>query len=195
MRSPSVSLVSVVGVDRADGCSDIGTDFYTDTQLGYAYQSAANNGMKVFISYDMNWFKTNEGTQIGQMIGHYAALPAQLFVNGAAVASTFSGDGLNVSALRSAAGRPVFFIPNFHPGQGNFSEIDGALNWMAWPNNGRNKAPDGYGNLSVAAGDSAYLNALAGKPYLAPVSPWFSTREFCFIVEFYHLTRASRLRT
>ena len=29
---------------------NIGVDPYTDDQLGYAYESAANNGMKVFIS-------------------------------------------------------------------------------------------------------------------------------------------------
>jgi hypothetical protein len=32
-----------------------GTDPYTDTQLYYAYESAARNGMKVFISFDFNW--------------------------------------------------------------------------------------------------------------------------------------------
>lgn len=31
------------------------TDTYTDAQLGYAYASAANNNMKVFISFDFNW--------------------------------------------------------------------------------------------------------------------------------------------
>lgn len=34
---------------------NIGVDFYTDTQLGFAYQSAADNGMSVFISFDFNW--------------------------------------------------------------------------------------------------------------------------------------------
>ncbi|KAJ9478486.1 hypothetical protein VN97_g13194, partial [Penicillium thymicola] len=36
-----------VGIDAF--ALNIGTDSYTDTQLGFAYQSAANNGMKVFI--------------------------------------------------------------------------------------------------------------------------------------------------
>lgn len=35
---------------------NIGVDPYTDTQLGYAYESAANNDMKVFISFDFNWY-------------------------------------------------------------------------------------------------------------------------------------------
>lgn len=34
---------------------NIGVDPYTDTQLAYAYESAANNDMKVFISFDFNW--------------------------------------------------------------------------------------------------------------------------------------------
>lgn len=71
------------------------------------------------------------------------------------------------AAAQSSPGMSVMFVPNFHPGQGDFNAIDGALNWMAWPNNGRNKAPDGYGNLSVADGDKAYMAALNGKPYLA----------------------------
>lgn len=35
---------------------NIGVDSYTDAQLGYAYESAANNDMKVFISFDFNWY-------------------------------------------------------------------------------------------------------------------------------------------
>ena len=46
---------------------------------------------------------------------------------------------------------------------------------IAWPSNGRNKAPDASGNVTVQQGDSAYVSALAGKPYIAPASAWFST--------------------
>lgn len=34
---------------------NIGVDPYTDAQLRLAYESAANNDMKVFISFDFNW--------------------------------------------------------------------------------------------------------------------------------------------
>ncbi|KAJ7031234.1 glycosyl hydrolase family 71-domain-containing protein [Mycena alexandri] len=146
-----------------------------DTQLGFAYDSASRNGMKVFISYDFNWWNTGQGGQIGAHLAGYASRPAQLFVNGAAFVSSFAGDGVDVAAMRAAAGRSIMFVPNFHPGQGNFGLIDGALNWMAWPNNGNNKAPTPGANVTVAAGDSAYAAALAGKPYLAPASAWFST--------------------
>ncbi|KAJ6458356.1 putative alpha-1,3-glucanase/mutanase [Mycena vitilis] len=155
-----------------------GVDDYTDAQLGYAYDSAARNGMNVFISYDFNWWNTSQGAQIGAHLSQYASLPAQLVINDAAFVSSFSGDGVDVAAMRSAANRTTMFIPNFHPGQGDFSAIDGALNWqasIAWPNNGDNKAPTAAANISVAAGDSSYQATLAGKPYLAPASPWFST--------------------
>ncbi|RAL62884.1 hypothetical protein DID88_004725 [Monilinia fructigena] len=119
---------------------NIGVDPYTDTQLSFAYQSAANNGMKVFISFDFNWWNSSsQATQIGQMITKYAALPAQLFVDGKAFASSFAGDELDIAALRAGA------------------------------------APTPGANVTVEAGDAAYIKALAGKPYIAPVSPWFST--------------------
>jgi hypothetical protein len=115
---------------------NIGTDSYTDTQLGYAYASAAKNGMKVFLSFDFNWWTTSQATAVGQKIAQYAASSsnsnseAQLMVQNRVFASSFAGDGLDVAALKSAAGSDVFFVPNFHPGQSSADDIDGALNWM-----------------------------------------------------------------
>lgn len=147
---------------------NIGVDPYTDQQLGYAYQSAANNNMSVFISFDFNWWSpTNDATSIGQKIAQYASLPAQLKVDGKVFVSSFAGDALDVATMRSAAGIDLYFAPNFHPDQGDFSQLDGALNWLGWPNNGNNKAPDASGNVSVTAGDQAYLSALSGKGYIA----------------------------
>ena len=40
-------------------------------------------------------------------------------------------------------------------------------NWMAWPNNGHNKAPDDSGNVPVSAGDDAYEKTLGSNPYMA----------------------------
>lgn len=39
---------------------NIGTDSFTDTQLGYAYQSAADNNMSVFISFDFSYWSTDD---------------------------------------------------------------------------------------------------------------------------------------
>lgn len=110
---------------------NIGTDTNTDQQLTYAYQSAANNGMKVFISFDFNFY--NPGTSasaVGAKIKQFAGLPAQLFYQGKVFASSFVGDGVDVGALKAAAGREVFWVPNIHPGQSNFGTVDGAFNWM-----------------------------------------------------------------
>ena len=155
---------------------NIGTDYFTDTQLGYAYTSAANNGMKVFLSIDFNFWSTNSATTVGQKVAQYGSQSAQLLVDGKVFVSSFVGDGVDVTALRNAAGTPIYFAPNFNPGYGtSLSSIDGALNWMGWPNNGNNRAPSTGQSGTVEAGDSQYTSALNGKDYIAPVSPWFFT--------------------
>lgn len=147
---------------------NIGVDPYTDQQLGFAYDSAANNDMKVFISFDFNWWSTSQATAIGQKIAQYASKPAQLKVDDKVFVSSFAGDGVDIAAMRSAAGTGLFFAPNFHPSYGtDLSNVDGLLNWMAWPNNGNNKAPDATGNVTVEQGDQQYVSALAGKAYIA----------------------------
>ncbi|KAL7920140.1 glycoside hydrolase family 71 protein [Trichoderma austrokoningii] len=153
---------------------NIGTDSYTDTQLGYAYQSAANNGMKVFISFDFSYWSTSNGNAVGQKIAQYAGQSAQLQVDGRPFASSFIGDGVNVNDIRSGAGSDVYFVPNFHPNT-DTSTIDGALSWGAWDSNGNNRAPSNGVNVTVAENDAAYESWLNGKTYLAPVSAWFNT--------------------
>lgn len=155
---------------------NIGVDPFSEDQLNYAYESAASNDMKVFISFDFNWFTTGEAARVGEMIARYGSKPAQLIYEDKAFASSFAGDGLNVQALRDAAGIEVFWAPNFHPEEGtDFSPVDSALNWMAWENDGNNKAAKPGANVTVKDGDDAYLATLGDKPYMAPVSPWFYT--------------------
>jgi hypothetical protein len=154
-----------VGIDAF--ALNIGTDSYTDTQLGYAYQSAANNDMKVFNSFDFNWYTASQASDVGTKVRQYAGLPAQLTVDGKLFVSSFAGDGLDVTAMESAAGTSLYFVPNFHPGNNDFGAIDGALNWMAWDNNGNNKAPTPGQNVTVSDGDNSYISELNGKTYLA----------------------------
>ncbi|KAL8733773.1 MAG: hypothetical protein Q9181_003467 [Wetmoreana brouardii] len=155
---------------------NIGTDNFTDEQLGYAYESAAKNGMKVFISFDFNWWKTTQAAEVGQKVKQYGGRDAQLTVGASedqVFVSSFAGDGLDLDAVRSAAGMPLFIAPNFQAA--NAAAGNGAFNWMAWPNNGANKAPTAGSNVTVEDGDQSYIEALGGKPYMAPASPWFST--------------------
>ncbi|KAF2502507.1 hypothetical protein BU16DRAFT_448990 [Lophium mytilinum] len=156
---------------------NIGTNDFTDTQLGYAYDSANNNGMKVFISFDFAYYSSSsDASAVGQKIAQYGSKPAQLIVDNKVFASSFVGDGLDVAAVRSAAGIDIFFAPNFNPAAGSSADnIDGAFNWLAWDNNGNNKAPTVGHNVTVEDGDTTYINWLGSKPYIAPVSPWFFT--------------------
>ncbi|KAF7876345.1 hypothetical protein EAF04_001438 [Stromatinia cepivora] len=154
---------------------NIGTDTFTDTQLDYAYASAATNHMKVFLSFDFNSWNPSDSSSVGAKIAKYANHSAQLTVDEKVFVSTFIGDALSVADVRAKAGVPIFFAPNFSPGSSNFQELDAAFNWMGWPNNGANKAPSSSANFTVRDGDVAYMNALAGKDYVAPASPWFFT--------------------
>ena len=161
-----MSRAKSLGIDAF--ALNIGVDPYTDEQLGYAYDSAAKNGMKVFISFDFNWFSKSQTSEIGAKIAQYGSKDAQLKVgdNGDQVfVSSFAGDGLDVNAVRSSAGIPLFFAPNFQAS--NVASVDAALNWMAWPNDGDNKAPTAGSNITVKQGDDTYTSALAGKPYIA----------------------------
>ncbi|KAK0709214.1 alpha-1,3-glucanase [Lasiosphaeria miniovina] len=155
---------------------NIGLDSYNTKQLDIAYQSAANNGLKVFISFDFNYWSTGNPSAIGQMIARYASNSGQLIVDNKVFVSSFLGDGLNVGAVRSAAGVPIFFAPNFNPYKtGSSDGLDAAFNWMAWNSNGRNKAPSPGALMTVQDGDNAYKNWLGSKPYVSPISPWFHT--------------------
>ena len=164
---------------------NIGVDPFTDEELGYAYTSAANNGMKVFISFDFNWYSdTTQAADVGNMIKKYATSSAQLMVNGKVFVSSFDGDKLDIATVRSTAGMDLFIAPNFHPELNDFGAIDGALNCtyslpqrdhlgsnsplgMAWPSNNNNRAPTPGANTTVADGDQAYMNALGNKSYIA----------------------------
>lgn len=163
---------------------NIAKDDYTDTQLGYAYQSAANNGMKVFISFDYNYFQTGEEQLVGTKLKTYCGKPAQLLVDGKCFVSTFNGDNdpsklFNANAIRAAAGTGLYLVPNLSPSgirtATSVSDIDGAFNWMGWDSNGANRAPTAGADVTTSQGDASYTGWLAGKTYMAPVSPWFFT--------------------
>lgn len=144
---------------------NIGTDSFTDEQLGYAYDSASKNGMSVFISFDFNWWTISQASDIGTKIAKYAGEDAQLKVDGKVFVSSFAGDGLDLGTVQSAAGTSLFWAPNFKPG--GLGSADALLSWEAWPSNGQNKAPSGGNNVTTSQGDSSYTQALGSKPYIA----------------------------
>jgi len=108
---------------------NIGPDV-SNTQLEYAYDSAARIGMKVFISFDFNdgLFSTGDAKAVGDRIKAFKDKPAQLIVDGKPFVSTFVGQGLNVAAVKAAAGSDLFFVPNW-PANSDQTGTDGLFNW------------------------------------------------------------------
>lgn len=156
-------------------------DSYTDTQLGFAYESAEKNGMKVFISFDYNYYETGDEGLVADKMKTYCGKAAQLKIGEKCFLSTFVGDKpghtLNVGALREQAGTELYVVPNFSPydkdtAASPVSDLDGAFNWVGWDSNGANRAPDGT-NVTTTDQDKAYTDWLGDKAYMAPVSPWF----------------------
>ncbi|KKY27882.1 putative alpha-glucanase [Diplodia seriata] len=158
---------------------DTGSANYTQ-QLVYAYESAANNDMKVFLSFDFNdgQWPTTDAAAVGAKIAAFGSRDAQLKVDDKAFVSTFVGDALDVSAMRAAAGIDVYFAPNFNPGSGaDFSALDGAFSWYGWPTDGSNNPPSSSSTYLPTYADNDYTAKLGGdkSKYVAPVSPWFFT--------------------
>ncbi|EKG19076.1 Glycoside hydrolase family 71 [Macrophomina phaseolina MS6] len=149
-------------------------------QLVYAYESAANNGFSVFLSFDFNTglWDTADAAAVGARIAAFGSRGGQLKVDDKAFVSSFVGDALDVSAVRTAAGIDIFFAPNFNPGGGaDWTQLDGAFSWYAWPTDGSNNPPSSTSTYLPTYADTDYTTKLGGDKtkYVAPVSPWFFT--------------------
>lgn len=163
-----MQLAKAAGIDAF--ALNIGIDGFTNSQLEFAYDSAYSNGMSVFISFDFNWYSTSNTSGIADTIGTYAGHPAQLLIGSKVFVSSFAGDGLDLAGVQSdVTSHTIYWAPNFQPK--NIGSADALFNWMAWPNNGNNKAPDAATNLTVSDGDTSYTTTLAGKPYVARKPP------------------------
>lgn len=163
-------LAKAAGIDAF--ALNIGPDV-SNTQLGYAYDSAARVGLKAFISFDFNGglFSISDPGAVGARIKAFKDKPAQLIVDNKPFVSTFAGPGLNVAAVEAAAGADIFFLPNWYPGNDR-TGTDGFFNWMGWYSDGNNNP----GTTPPSAGDSAWIDWVGSKEkYMAPVAPWFST--------------------
>ncbi|KAL1381782.1 glycosyl hydrolase family 71-domain-containing protein [Phyllosticta capitalensis] len=148
-------------------------------QLVYAYESAASNDMKVFLSFDFNtgYWSVDDPTAVGERIAAFRSHSGQLLVDDQVFVSTFVGDTLDSSAVNSTAGGGIFFAPNFNPGTSqDFSVLDGLFSWYAWPTDGSNNPPSSTSTYLPSYADTDYINTIGdASKYVAPVSPWFFT--------------------
>ncbi|KAF7956672.1 hypothetical protein EAE96_004005 [Botrytis aclada] len=163
-----------IGIDGfALNCASI--DSYTPTQLALAYQAAEETGFHVFISFDFAYWNNGNTNNITDYMNKYASHPGQMQYNGGAVVSTFVGDYFDWAPVKAGTNHSIFAIPMMQdPIEATYltTSFDGAFSWLAWPTDGGNSIIPGPMSTSW---DNKFLTNLKGKPYMAPVSPWFST--------------------
>ncbi|KAJ7901169.1 glycoside hydrolase family 71 protein [Mycena olivaceomarginata] len=175
-----MKLAMDIGIDAFS--LNIGKDSYNDKQLDLAYTAADNVDFKVFLSFDFAYWQNEDINTMAAYVQNYATRPGQVMYprqgQPAAFVSSFLGDRFPYRTLESQLedGLKLFACPNWEPDSFvNNDETNGpdcGMSWnAAWPNN-YNQPIDA--NITIAL-DQEYINNLGGRPYMMPVSPWFST--------------------
>ncbi|OHF01936.1 mutanase [Colletotrichum orchidophilum] len=179
-----------IGIDGfALNCAPARVDSYTPKQLANAYQAASDLNFTVFISFDFAYWSTGDTAEITSIVGNYSAHPAQARFDGGAIVSTFVGDNMNWTAVKKGLppGQKITALPMIQDPAGLSvadTGLDGAFSWYAWPTDGGNSIISGP---MTTIWDDRFLANLGSRPYMAPVSPWFSThfntKNWVFITE------------
>ncbi|KAI1275720.1 glycoside hydrolase family 71 protein [Xylaria sp. FL0933] len=190
-----IAQAQAIGIDGfALNCAPARIDSYTPKQLANAYQAAQEMNFKMFISFDFAYWSTGDTPDIINIVGNYSSHPAQAYYRlvsyqyGGAIVSTFVGDNMNWNAVKSALpGKKITALPNIQDPSflaNAQTGLDGAFSWYAWPTDGGNSIIPGP---MTTIWDQRFIQNLAGRPYMAPVSPWFfthfNTKNWVFICE------------
>jgi hypothetical protein len=164
-----MALAQQAGID-AFALNMAAGDTSDANSISNAFQAANQKGFKLFFSFDYAaWGAWDKNTVISY-INQYKNDGAYWKQGSQPLVSTFEGTG-NVgdwASIKSATG--CFFMPEWSSmgaqAAANTGVVDGLFSWDAWPN----------GATDMNTGDDqSYKNALGGKPYMMPVSPWFYT--------------------
>ncbi|KAI1357908.1 glycoside hydrolase family 71 protein [Xylaria arbuscula] len=178
-----IAQAQAIGIDGfALNCAPERIDDYTPKQLANAYQAAEELGFKMFISFDFAYWSTGDTAEITDIVGNYSSHPAQAYY------STFVGDNMDWNAVKNALpDQKITALPNIQDPSFLASAqtgLDGAFSWYAWPTDGGNSIIPGP---MTTIWDERFIQNLAGRPYMAPVSPWFfthfNTKNWVFICE------------
>lgn len=139
--------------------------------LEKAFNAADAKGFKLFFSFDYAAWGAWDAGNVINLINNYKGRGSYWKQgNNQPLVSTFEGTGNsdNWAGIKSSTG--AFFMPDWSSMDpavaANINGVDGLFSWDAWPN--------GASDMSTN-GDQTYRNALNGKPYMMPVSPWFFT--------------------
>ncbi|KAI1267335.1 glycoside hydrolase family 71 protein [Xylariaceae sp. FL1019] len=187
-----IAQAQAIGIDGfALNCAPERIDSYTPKQLANAYQAAEEMGFTVFISFDFAYWSTGDTAQITDIVGNY---------NDGAIVSTFVGDSMDWNAVKNALpDQKITALPNIQDPSYLASAqtgLDGAFSWYGWPTDGGNSIVSNISHKSnrisipgpiTTIWDDRFISNLAGRPYMAPVSPWFfthfNTKNWVFICE------------
>ncbi|KAK4170815.1 family 71 putative glycoside hydrolase [Triangularia setosa] len=148
---------------------DEGTD---SVSVARAFVAAADLGFKLFFSFDYAGRGPWPAWSVKSYLTLYMNNPAHFRHNDRPLVSTFEGpeqaeDWHNIKDLTNC-----FFVPDWSSlgakaaMEAGGGVADGLFSWAAWP--------WGPQNMDTYV-DASYLQYLAGKPYMMPVSPWFYT--------------------
>ncbi|KAI0974728.1 glycoside hydrolase family 71 protein [Xylaria arbuscula] len=192
-----IEQAQAIGIDGfALNCAPERIDSYTPKQLANAYQAAEETNFKVFVSFDFAYWSTGDTPDIIDIVGNYSSHPAQAYYRfvihvldyDGAIVSTFVGDTMDWNAVKTALpDQKITALPNIQDPSFLASAqtgLDGAFSWYAWPTDGGNSIIPGP---MTTVWDDKFVENLAGRPYMAPVSPWFfthfNTKNWVFICE------------
>ncbi|KAJ7449251.1 glycoside hydrolase family 71 protein [Mycena latifolia] len=159
---------------------NIGSDDWQEKQVQKAFDAVRGFDFNLFISFDMTAIPCSVPSDALRLQKYrkFQGLPNYQRINSKPLVSTFAGQDCKFGNSSSNDGwyyavkqfEPIYFMPSFFVDPAKFSEydvMDGAFNWnSAWP----------LGDYDVNfASDTAWIENLGDRSYMAGVSPWFFT--------------------
>ncbi|KAF6805710.1 mutanase [Colletotrichum musicola] len=137
-----------------------------------AFSNAEELGFKLFFSFDYAGRGPYAKDEVITWINKYAPSSAYFRHQGRPLVSTFEGPDNAEDWHEIKAVTGCFFVPDWSSlGAGPAVRAaggvaDGLFSWAGWP--------WGAQDMDTYV-DASYIEALNGKPYMMPVSPWFYT--------------------
>lgn len=145
---------------------------HNEDTLELAFQSASTHGLILIFSFDYAGNGPWDKDVVISYLQKYGSHSQYWKHSGKPLVSTFEGPGNADDWIEIKARTNCFFMPDWSSaGAGPALALaggvaDGLFSWAAWP----------WGNREMDTFvDASYLQALNGKPYMMPVSPWFYT--------------------
>lgn len=166
-----IDLAKTAGID-AFALNMANNDSTNDVQLPLAFSAAQQKGFKLFFSFDYAGNGAWSKATVKSMITNYGSKTEYFKRGSQPLVSTFEGTGSAGDWSEIKTATKCFFIPDWssvgaYPAVSLANGVaDGLFSWDAWPKGDQDM---------TTYPDASYHDALNGKPYMMPVSPWFYT--------------------